>query len=302
MRKQKVVLPVAALMMVSILMGADVVFIKMGVASIPVAIFMTIRFLAASLLLSPPAIRNWRPLNSKSFLLVSLASIFYVTLSSLALYIGLTKTTASNSAIIYLLGPLILLILSTSFLKERLSLRTFIGICVALAGSLLIIGKPWASSGNSSEIVGNLLIIVAVFCVTVSVVICKPLTKQMSVQQLTFLYMLLGTLPIAVYSFKQLHNWDIALTTASAWWGLIGSTLAVVLAKPLFFFALKHKKAMDTGVYNYIQSVATIIIAWILLAEKPTSTFILGSGLVFIGVCLAEYSSIKKYGFILHRH
>lgn len=302
MRKQKVILPIAALTIVSVLMGADTVFIKMGVSSIPVAIFMTTRFMAASLFLLPPAVRNWKPLNSKSFLLASLASLFYVTLSSLALYIGLTKTTASNSAIIYMLGPLILLVLSASFLKERLSLRTFVGICIALAGSLIIIGKPWAGSGNSSELVGNLLIVVAVFCVTISVVICKPLTKQMSIQQLTFLYMFLGTLPIAAYSFKQFHGWDIVSTTTTGWIGLAGSTLAVVLAKPLFFFALKHKKAMDTGVYDYVESVATIVIAWILLSETPTPTFILGSALVFVGVCLTEYSSIKRYRLAAHRH
>lgn len=114
--------------------------------------------------------------------------------------------------------------------------------------------------------------------------------------------MFLGTVPIAVYSFKQFHSWGFASTTVSGWVGLVGSTLAVVLAKPLFFFALKHKKAMDTGVYDYIESVATIIIAWILLSETPTPTFIVGSALVFIGVCLTEYSSIKKHRLVIHRH
>jgi drug/metabolite transporter (DMT)-like permease len=294
MRKQKVFLPIAALTVVSLLMGADSVFIKMGVTVIPVAIFMTLRFLAASLFLLPPALRNWRPLTSRSFWLVSLASVFYVTLSSLALYIGLTKTTASNSAIIYLLEPIILLILSASFLKERLSLRTFTGICIALAGSFIIIGKPWAGSENSSALIGNLLIVIAVFCVTISVVICKPLTKQMSAQQLSFLYMFIGAVPIVAYSLKQFHGWDIASTTTSGWVGLAGSTLAVVLAKPLFFFALKHKKAMDTGVYDYIESIATIVIAYILLSEKPTSTFILGAVLVLVGLCLTEFSNITR--------
>ncbi len=299
MRKQKVILPIAALTLSSVLMGADTVFIKMGVASIPVSLFMTMRFLGASLFLSPPAIRNWKPVNLKVFLLASLASIFYVTLSSLALYIGLTKTTASNSAIIYLLGPIILLILSASFLKERLSLRTFVGICIALAGSLIIIGKPWQNSGNGTELVGNLLMVVAVFCVTISVVICKPLVKQTSMQQLTFLYMFLGTIPIAIYSLNQFRTWDAASVTTSGWIGLAGSTLAVVLGKPLFFFALRHKKAMDTGVYQYIESVSTIIIAWILLAETPSPVFILGASLVFVGVCFTELPSVtkKRIGF-----
>lgn len=292
MRKQTAFLPIAALTTVSILMGADAVFIKMGVTAIPVAIFMTMRFLAASLLLLPSAIRNWRPINARSFLLVSLASLFYGTLSSLVLYVGLTKTTASNSAIIYLLGPIILLVLSTSFLKERLNLRTFIGICVAFAGSFIIIGKPWATS--SSALTGNLLLVIAVFCSTISIVISKPLTKQMSAQQLSFLFIFIGAIPVAVYALKQFYQWNVAAVTTSGWVGLVGSTLAVVLAKPLFFWALKRKKAMDTGVYDYVESVATIVIAWILLAEKPNPTFIAGAALVFVGVCLAEFSSIAR--------
>ncbi len=302
MQKQKTILPIAALTIVSILMGADIVFIKMGVIAIPVAIFMTMRFLIAALFLSPSAIRHWKPLKLKVVLLASLASVFYITLSSLALYIGLTKTTASNSAVIYMLGPLILLVLSASFLKERLSLRTFLGICIALAGSLIIIGKPWISNGNSSELIGNLLIVAAVFCVTISVVICKPLTKKVNIQQLTFMHMTIGVLPIAIYSLGQLHSWDIASTASSGWIGLAGSAIAVALAKPLFFFALKHKKAMETGIYDYLESIATIVIAYIVLAEKPSQTFILGTGLVFIGLFFAEFSNIKKSRFLLHRH
>ncbi len=231
MRKQKTILPIAALTIVSILMGADVVFIKMGVIAIPVAIFMTMRFLIAAILLSPSAIRHWKSLKLKVVLLASLASVFYITLSSLALYIGLTKTTASNSAVIYMLGPLTL-VLSASFLKERLNLRTFLGICIALAGSLIIIGKPWVSNGNSSELIGNLLIVVAVFCATISVVICKPLTKKVNIRQLTFMHMTIGVLPIAIYSLGQLHSWDIASTATSGWIALAGSALAVALANP----------------------------------------------------------------------
>jgi drug/metabolite transporter (DMT)-like permease len=294
MRKQRVILPIAALTLASVLWGADAVFIKIGVASIPPTIFLAIRFFVASFAVLPLALRNWRPISLKSLLLVSLGSIFYVSLSSLALYIGLAKTTAINFAIIYMLQPLILLVLSASFLRERIS--------VALAGSLIIIGKPWAGSGNGSEMVGNLMIVIAVLCVSISTIICKPLTKKMSSQQLTFLYMFPGTLPVAVYTFGQLHSWRIASTANSSWWGLVGSTSAVVFADLLFFFALRYKKAMDVGIYQYVESVVTIIVAWFLLAERPSPGFLLGATLVFMGVCLAEFSNVIKRRHIIHKH
>jgi drug/metabolite transporter (DMT)-like permease len=294
MRKQKVILPIAALTLASVFWGADAVFIKIGVATIPATIFLAIRFFAASMIVLPLAIRNWRPINLKNFLLISLGSVFYVSLSSLALYIGLQKTTAINFAIIYMLQPLILLVLSVSFLKERIDVRTFLGICIALMGSLIIIGRPWSGGGSNSELIGNLLIVIAVFCVCIGTLICKPLTKKMSSQQLTFLYMFPGILPVAVYALKQFHTWNIASTTTASWWSLAGSTSAVVCADLLFFFALRYKKAMDVGIYQYVESVVTIIVAWFLLAERPSPGFILGALLVFAGVCLAEFSNMRK--------
>jgi drug/metabolite transporter (DMT)-like permease len=294
MRKQKVILPIAALTLANVLWGIDGSFIKIGVTTIPPAIFLVIRYFGASLAILPLAIRNWQPISLKTFLLIVLGSIFYVSLSSLSLYIGLSKTTAINLAIIYMLQPLLLLVLSASFLRERISIHTFLGICVALAGSLIIIVRTESGGAHSSELIGNLLIVVAVFCVTIGTLICKPLTKKMSSQQQAFLYMFPGTLLVAVYAATQLHSWNVASTATSSWRSLAASITAVVFASLLFFYALRYKKAMDTGVYQYVDSVTTIIAAWFLLGERLSPGFLLGATLVFVGVYLAEFYKLRE--------
>lgn len=283
-----------ALALASMLWGANTVFIKIGVSSIPVPVFLAGRFLVASAILLPLAIRTWKPLSVKLFLLLSLSSVFYISLSALALNIGLTKTSASNAAIIYLLEPIILLVLSASLLKERINAWTFIGICVALTGSLIIIGKPWLNVSGGSEVEGNLLIVIAAFCFAATTLICKPLAKRVSVEQLTFMNLFPGTLPIGLYALARLHNWNIAATTNASWRALIASIVSVVFANLLFFFALGYKKAQDTGVYQYLEAISTIIVAWILLSERPTLGFVFGTILVFLGVYLAEFFKLPK--------
>jgi drug/metabolite transporter (DMT)-like permease len=295
MSKQKALLPVFALLIASILWGSNSTLIKLGIATIPPTIFMSIRFLIGAMAILPFALKAWKPLNLRDTLLLCLSSIFFISLGALALNVGLTKTTAINSAVIWLLAPLLMSVLSVQFLKERLSLKTFSGIVTALAGSLIIIGKVWETGSGSEALTGNLLVVIAVFCQVISVIIAKPLMRKVSTYQATFMSLFPGTLPVAVYALSQLPKWQVGEVTASSWWALASSTLVVLVANFLFYYALRYKQAVETGIYQYVDSLATFVSAWFLLDERPTSRFIAGAVLVCIGLYVAEFSGMRKF-------
>lgn len=261
----------------------------MGVESIPPSVFMSIRFMIAVLLILPFALYTWKPLSRRDFLHFTFGSLLYISVSALALNIGLTKTSASNAGVIWLLGPLVLFALSAAYLKEQLSFRTFMGIMVALAGSLIIIGRPGEGAADASDgLTGNLLIVIAVFGSTIAMLIFKPLMRKVSAYQATFLSLFPGIIPITIYALTQFHTWDISATTTKSIEGLVYGTVAVVLANFLLFYALRYKKAQSTGVYQYLDPLATILGAWFLLSERPSSKFAVGALLVFLGVYIAE--------------
>lgn len=303
MSTNKKTLPIMALTIAAILWGANTVFIKIGVESIPVPIFISLRFLAVGLMLLPFALRTWQPLKQREFFMLCLSSLFYITFSVTALNVGLTKTTAMNASIIWLLSPLLLLILSMSFLKEKISIRMFVGICIALAGALVIIGEPWAMHAkNAEEVIGNLLIVIAVFCNVISTIICKPIAERIGSYQLTWMNFAPGTIPVLLYATTQLHNWDISQTSTASWNALVASIVGVIGANLLFFYALRYKHASETGVYQYLDTIATIVVAYFLLAEVPSMKFVFGAVLVCIGVYLAEFYQSSKLRKYLHRN
>lgn len=298
MAKQKYLLPILALFVANILWGTNAVFIKMGVESIPVPIFMSIRFLTASLILLPIVVHTWKPLKRRDFWLFILSSVFAISLSALALNIGLSKTTASNAAVISLMSPVVIFVLSAQFLKERMQLKTFLGILIALVGAVVIIGRPEGS--GTDGLTGNLFVVISIFCSAINVIICKPLMKKASDSQVTFMSLFPGIIPIAIYAITQLHTWDIPATTSKSIQGLVYSTVAIVIANFLFYYGLRHKRAQQVGVYHYLQPVVTIATAWFLLAERPTFGLALGASLVFAGVYLTEIRRSKHHP--IHHH
>ncbi len=287
MHKHKHLLPILALIAANSLWGLSAPLIKVGLQSIPVPIFIATRFFLAAMLLAPLARKVWRPLNGSQLLVLALAATLDITLSVPAVNLGLTKTTASNAGTIWLLMPILLFLLSVAFLKEKLQLKTFIGIMLALAGSLVIIGKPW-SSGGMTSLTGNLLVLLAVFLNALAIIIIKPLTKHFHHWQITFLYYLIGVIPLMIYASTQLGSWQVSKTTAHSWAAFVACILISVLSNPLFYYALRSKTVQNASVYQYLDPLVAVVGAWFLLAERPVPLFYLGVIFIVAGVYIVE--------------
>ncbi len=289
MSKSKTLLPVLALVLANLFWGVNIPVVKYGLKTIPVTIFISLKFMAASLILLPFAVKTWKPLRQRELGLMILSSIFWITGDTLATNIGLKYAPSINLAVIGLLGPLILCFLSVEFLKERMSLKAVAGALIAFGGTATIIGKPWeVSLSGQTVMLGNVLFFAGMLCGVISVLIAKPIMNKMSSYQSAFLYLFVGTLPIVPLSLTQLKGWSVHDVMTRGWVALGFSILAVTLANFFIMYGLKYKDAYSVGLFGYIQPVIIIIAAWFILGEHPSAKFALGAGLVFLGVYLAE--------------
>ena len=299
MAKQKTFLPVLALVMSSILWGINAPVVKVGLESIPATIFISVKFLIIALLLLPFALKTWKPIKRRELGVMTIASVISFTGGALTLNLGLHDAPSINSAVIGLLGPLLLCLLSVEFLKERMSLKTFIGVMIAFAGSAIIIGKPWeVSLTGQTVLLGNVLILASVLFDVIATVIAKPVVSKMSSYQATFLYILPGVLPLAALSFTQLHGWSIHDVTRSGWYAMLYGIVGMFMANLFFVYGLQYKKAYSIGIYQYLQSVSIVVASWLILAERPSLKFAVGAVLVVVGAYWAESKSPRKW--LLH--
>ncbi len=285
-KKNSAYIAVAALFGSAIFWGFNNPLIKIGVEQIPPAIFVALRFTAVSLILLPLALRKWRKISRRDFLLMSLASIFSVTLSSFILNIALQYTSASNAAVLSLLSPMILLLLSSRVLREKINAKTIIGTLIALFGAFIIVGGAWQTSGGGGEI----LVLLSLFAVAISTIIMKSVSAKVPTEQLTFMNMAPGAILMVIYVAIVPQNWDITVVTNAAWWSLVATIVCVIGANLLFFYGLKHKTAHETGIYDYVKVVVGVLAAWWLLGEQPMPLFIIGAILIAGGVYLSQLS------------
>jgi drug/metabolite transporter (DMT)-like permease len=283
-----------ALSVAEILWGINVPVIKVGLQNVPLPVFLSVTILGSGILILPFARKHWKPLKQKDYLLLIIASILSISLGNTVLLMGIERIPSINASLISLLSPLLLFILSVEFLKERLSMRTFIGILIAFAGAAIVIGKPWEATDSNQMILGSLFVVLSVLCDVVATLMLKPLLKRVHPYQLTSLHLIWGIIPIAIYSLPHLYSLSPGNAGKNGYLAIFFNIVLITVANCLFYMGLKKKKAQEVGIFRYLHPIATAIAAWIILSEVPGPKIIIGAILIFLGIYYAEIRKPSK--------
>ena len=206
------------------------------------------------------------------------------------LFIALTKTASINSPIIGSSAPLFLLFFGIMFLKEFPTKRKVIGGIIGFLGVMIIVLQPIIEKGLDTSVTGNLLLILATLISVINAIGIKKVSKRYNPLVLVFISFAVSTIffvplfvqEISMYGFlSQLNNQGII--------GIIYATIfSSVIAYACYYYAIRYLLVFDIGVYSYLDPFVGIILAMSLLSEIPTSIFILGSILIFLGIFISE--------------
>jgi drug/metabolite transporter (DMT)-like permease len=287
-KKKKLAAAFFALAFAEILWGVNLPVVKLGLRSINLPVFLTVTILGAGLLTLPLAIKHWKPISAKNYALLIIGSLIGISLGNVVLLMGFERIPSVNASLISLLGPLILLILSVQFLKERFSLRTLLGILIAFAGAAVIIGRPWDSGGNQEAVAGSLFIVLAVLCDVIETLVFKPVLKKVHPYQVTSLHLLIGIVPVAIYALPHLSALSPDRAGRDGYLAILFNIILIAIANCLFLYGLMVKKAQDVGVFKYLHPIAAAIGGWFILSEVPSGKVIAGAILIFLGIYYAE--------------
>ncbi len=292
-KKRKIVLSAfVALILAEVLWGINKPVIKLGLETVPLPLYLSVTILGTSLLILPLALRDWKRLKARDYLILVIGSVISITVGNVALLMGLERVPAINASLIGLFGPLLLFFFSVEFLKERISLKTLVGILIAFAGAAIIVGKPWDIQGsNNSVAIGNLLIILSVTSDIIGTLVTKTVLKRGGMYQVTFVHLFAGILPIALFSIPYLYALAPAHAGQNGYIAMVFNIFAITLANCLFMYGLKRKKAQEIGAFTYVSPLATIVAAWLILDEKISLKVAGGALLIFIGIYFASVKS-----------
>lgn len=291
-----------ALLFASFIGGAvSPILVKFGVKEIPPLTFSALRFILATVIFSVFffAQKNYY-LNRNQIGTLFISSIPF-TLNIAFFSVGIQFTTAIISQIFYATSSLVVAVLAYLFLQEKLSRYKFIGLIMALSGTIFLLQKSLSTPTllTFGTTFGNVLILLAVLSHSIYLVISQKMMRNYTPQTTSFFSFLttafILTLVVPIELLIRPLNVENISTTG------IYSLLGVALfSSALYFFlvqfGIKRTSAFSASLFHYTAPLLAAIASVPILGERLTESLVLGGLLILFGVFLATtYEQIRKY-------
>jgi drug/metabolite transporter (DMT)-like permease len=286
------------LLITAVIWGIAGVVIKLTLVEIDPAPFLVYRFgISAAIAVLFLIFSKRIHIRSKAEGIMIFTYGFLSTTVALGLlFLGADKTTVLNLTIITLGAPLFVELAGAFFLKEHLTHREKIGTGVAFLGTALVVVGPIANHiQESSNIVGNILILLYLVADIASIIYLKKLLRlkysSLALTNTSFVIGFVTILPISIFlmpisqTISQITSLPLPYHLGVWYMAVFSGTIAYYMRG----VAQKTVEVSEAGLFGYITPVVTGILAVALLNESLTPLFVLGAVIVALGVTLAEY-------------
>ncbi|WP_104735237.1 DMT family transporter [Hanstruepera ponticola] len=225
--------------------------------------------------------------DRKDYFKFFIASIFGIALNMLTFFKGLEFTTPIHASVIMTVVPIVVLVLSAIFLKERITNLKFTGILLGFAGAIILSIYGKSTQIGDNILLGNTLVFINAVSYSIYLILIKKITDKY--HPFTFIrwLFLFGLIMVIPFGYGELS--EVVWTNFSPYiifsvvFVILGATFATYLLNPL---ALRQLKASTVSTFLYIQPVIAGVFAIIMGSDTINSIKLIAASLIFTGVYL----------------
>ena len=234
-------------------------------------------------------ITSSKKIDTKDFPQLIKAAFFGVALNMLTFFKGLQYTTPINGSVIMITVPIIVLILSTILLNEKINKTKVFGISLGLFGALILSLYGQRNESGNNILLGNFLIFINAASYSYYLILIKKLTNKYHPFDFIKWLFLFGSLMVLPFGFYELTLVDWISLPAYIWFSIVFvivfATFGTYILNPL---ALTNLKATTVSTFLYLQPIFAGIFAILMGSDKLDSIKISAALLIFIGVYLVS--------------
>ena len=259
----------------------------------PVLWLLFFRFAISAAVLIPVTIKRGLLQPQKQdwgrFLLVGAVG-YYASNALLTLCTSLTN--ASLSSLLNSMNPIFMLVFAYFLLGEKITPRKVLVIAVAIGGAAVIVGGP----GNNVNVIGLFCAVASVVLWSFNSIFMKSLTSKYDPLTVTAYGMGIAavfSLPTAFIESK-VSGQGVTLAAEPVLWLLFVALACTAFAHMMWNFCLAHQEAGHCAAFYPVQPMVSMLLGVVLLGEKITPSFLLGSALIIASVVLNSMPERKK--------
>ncbi|HEY6934563.1 MAG TPA: DMT family transporter [Marmoricola sp.] len=224
-----------------------------------------------------PAARDWP--------LLLLCGAAWLGVYNLALNAAEQRIDAGTAALVVQVGPLLVALLATVFLNEKMTRWLAIGMVVGFVG-VVVIGRGSAEGGHG-DLLGVGLAGVAAVTYAIGVLAQKPLLRRLPGLEVTFIACLVGAVVCTPWTGDLVHVVRTGSAADLAWIAYLG-VFPTAIAFSTWAFALSHTDAGKMALTTFLVPFIATALAWLLLDEVPPVAAFVGGVLCIVGVLLTR--------------
>jgi drug/metabolite transporter (DMT)-like permease len=202
---------------------------------------------------------------------------------------GLARSTAANAALLIIVEPITIILLSPLMLRERLGRREAAGAAIALAGTVLVVadGIPGFSASLAPHWRGDVLLMTAGLAYAAYSLIGRDVLRRLPAGPVTALSIGWGAAALAPLAAME---WAAGLRPVWTAAAVVGTLyLAVVISALAYLawnWALERVPAPRAAVFLTVQPIAGALLGMALLDDPVTAFMVAGGALIVAGLSL----------------
>ena len=240
-------------------------------------------FLLLALRVPVPPVNGTRPL-------LAFAGLCAFVLFPVLFSIGIGYTTASHAALILALQPVFTALTAHAIERHWPSRRWVLGAVLAAAGAFALVHfRIGIAESTADSWIGDLLILIAGFLASVGYVGGGRVARRFPAMGVTLWGLAIGGLALLPLFAWRAGAVDWSAGSVSSWSAIAYLAFAVSsLGYLLWYWALARGGIARIGTLQFLQPVASLVLAVLLLSEPMTLPLAACAALVLAGTIFAH--------------
>ena len=286
----------------------NITIIRIAVDTVDPFMWNIIRLTPVFLVTLPWIIKAWPTIRKPKAFPYVIGSGVSMAIALVSVVLAIKTSQASYVSIITLLTPIAIIVLSSFFLKERITRRAVAGVTLAALGGMALVVLPLALAKGAISFYPLATLFGLINCVSFALAIvlirrCDqvahvPLTATIGIG--AFFTVVLSVLLFFAtgHTISSVHVNESVLWAAlyaGAWTSLLGRILNVEIFEKL--------GSATSGVIVYFETLLAIIIPVFVLHEKLSITMVVGGMFILLGLYIIEHHKHPhaRLHFVWHR-
>lgn len=272
---------------------------KVAVQSFEPATVAFLRFLGAAILLFPImwlTEENPKKPTLKDYGLFAVLGLTGIALYNICFFIATKEAPVIKSSLFIASNPVLIVLLSGLFLKEKITKNHIIGMVIALTGATFIItdGHILSLFQFGFEPIDFVLLGAVISWALYSVVGKVVLRKYSAVESTTYA-VAFGTLFLLPFASAETSWQDILQANSTTWIAIAHMSIFVtVVSFIMYYYGIKEVGAAKASIFINVMPVSAVLMATFFLDETFTLAHAIGAAFVLTGVYIGTNTKIFK--------